>query len=146
MQELCISPADYHYIDTYLREKYHLLALPNDKDARSITVLKIKPLRHDERISLVKDINNVARLKNLNIKAHVTGRTTVDILHSSNNKTLVYDHLKLDGLKTLYIGDEIDDGNDKEVAKRCTYHFLARDVEEANIILKILIEKFEGNI
>lgn len=146
MQELCISPADYHYIDTYLREKYHLLALPNDKDERSITVLKIKPLRHDERISLVKDINNVARVKNLNIKAHITGRTTVDILHSSNNKTFVYNHLKLDGLKTLYIGDEIDDGNDKEVAKRCTYHFLARDVEEANIILKILIEKFEGNI
>ena len=76
----------------------------------------------------------------------MTGRTSIDILNAKNNKAVIYDYLKLNGLDTLYIGDEIDDGNDKEVAARAKYHFLARDVEEANIILKILIEKFEGEL
>lgn len=144
--DLLIDPKDYHYIDNYLKDKYNLMLRTNSKDEKQISVLKIKPLREEERIAISKDINNVARAKHLNIKAHMTGRTSIDILNAKNNKAVIYDYLKLNGLDTLYIGDEVDDGNDKEVAARAKYHFLARDVEEANIILKILIEKFEGEL
>lgn len=144
--DLLIDPKDYHYIDNYLKDKYNLMLRTNSKDEKQISVLKIKPLREEERIAISKDINNVAKAKRLNIKAHMTGRTSIDILNAKNNKAVIYDYLKLNGLDTLYIGDEVDDGNDKEVAARAKYHFLARDVEEANIILKILIEKFEGEL
>ena len=144
--DLLIDPKDYHYIDNYLKDKYNLMLKTNSKDEKQISVLKIKPLRQEERIAISKDINNVAKAKRLNIKAHMTGRTSIDILNAKNNKAVIYDYLKLNGLDTLYIGDEVDDGNDKEVAARAKYHFLARDVEEANIILKILIEKFEGEL
>ena len=67
-----------------------------------------------------------------------TGKTTVDILSSNNSKANV---LKgLDG-KVLYIGDEVDKGNDKDIAYACDAYVKVEDVEETNTLLQLLIEK-----
>lgn len=98
---------------------------------------KIKPLNPLERKLLVE----VIKLKYQGaFKAVCTGKTTVDILNPNNEKTIIFQHCHYDRVKTLYIGDEIDHGNDKEIAQRCTSAIKVNNVAETNVILKLLIE------
>lgn len=98
---------------------------------------KIKPLSPLERKLLVE----VIRLKyHGKFKAICTGKTTVDILNVKNEKTIILEHCHYDRLKTLYLGDEVDDGNDKEIASRCTKAIKVSNVAETNAILKLLTE------
>ena len=97
--------------------------------------IKIKPLTSLERKLLCNILNSSGLGDAIAIP---TGKTTVDILSSNNSKANV---LKgLDG-KVLYIGDEVDKGNDKDIAYACDAYVKVEDVEETNTLLQLLIEK-----
>lgn len=97
--------------------------------------IKIKPLTSLERKLLCNILNSSGLGDAIAIP---TGKTTVDILSSNNSKANV---LKgLDG-KVLYIGDEVDKGNDKDIAYACDAYVKVEDVEETNTLLQLLIKK-----
>ncbi|MBQ7603307.1 MAG: YvcK family protein, partial [Clostridia bacterium] len=98
---------------------------------------RIKPLTPLERKLLVEIIN---ANKEASYIAKATGTTTVDILSKNNTKGAIFDHCKLQGKKTLYIGDETDRGNDEDIANKCTKSINVKNVEETNILVKILGE------
>lgn len=96
--------------------------------------IKIKPIYSDrDRIELVDILNR--EFKDLNCIARKTGNTTVDILSDKNSKKLIYNHSGLDVCKTLYIGDEIYEGNDKELANLCTRKISVKNVYETKALL-----------
>lgn len=99
--------------------------------------LKIKPLQDLERKLLVKVINGLYVWTDC--IAYATGTSTVDVLSNNNSKSAVYDYCNFDKYKTLYIGDEVDSGNDEDIAERCTLAIKVKDVEETNVVLKLLI-------
>lgn len=97
--------------------------------------VKIKPLTELERSLLCDVINNLGLEHST---AVATGKTTVDILSTTNTKLNT-----LDGLEgsILYIGDEVDKGNDKDIAYACDAYVKVEDVEETNTLLQLLIKK-----
>ncbi len=70
--------------------------------------------------------------------ARCTGKTTIDILRRCNNKAQVYYAGKYYHYKTLYIGDEIDKGNDRAIASLCDYSINVNNPTETTIIFRLL--------
>ena len=103
--------------------------------------LKLKPLGDLERKVLCDYLNNYL-FKHLGIDdcvAHITGKSTIDILHKNNNKMEVFNYLNLDAFSNLYIGDEIDKGNDQEIANSCKKYIRTSGAVETNLLLKLLL-------
>ncbi len=110
--------------------------LPLQIVGKRVVNYKIKPLSTLERKLLVEIFN----LKHISgIKASIMGRTTVDILSSNNDKAFVFEHCNLANKKTLFIGDELGEGNDVNIAKKCSKVVSVKDVKEANIVLKLIV-------
>ena len=110
--------------------------LPLQTIGKKVVNYKIKPLSNLERKLLVE----IFKLKNIDsIKASITGRTTVDILNLKNDKEVVLKHCGLDNKKTLFIGDELDCGNDVNIAKKCSKIVSVANVKETNVILKLIV-------
>lgn len=114
-----------------LNDKIHEVA-GLDLNGYYLFNIKIKPLTDLER-KLLCDILNKSDLND--VVAIPTGKTTVDILSTNNSKA---NTLKgLDG-KVLYIGDEIDKGNDRSIALACDSYIKVTDVEETSVLLQLL--------
>ena len=99
------------------------------------TNVKYKPILYS-RDDFVYTINSL--IKELGINnciARSAGKTTIDIVSIYNSKILVYNYLKLDSEKTLYIGDEVDKGNDKDIANLCTRKLRVNSVYDTKAIL-----------
>lgn len=125
-------------VSEYIKEKFNLATHLNDEKYPSC--LKIKPLDKITREILHKSLNSYIfnDLGINDLEARKTGRTTIDIVKKNNNKAKVYDALNLLGKQTLYIGDECFEGNDKEIAIKCSSFINVKDVYETNLILKLL--------
>lgn len=96
---------------------------------------KIKPLSNLER----KLLSDIVNLTCKNIKAEITGNTTVDILNLNNTKEVTY---KFNNFKNqIYIGDELDTGNDSSISKLCKKSIQVDDVYETNVLVKLLIDR-----
>ena len=101
--------------------------------------IKIKPLTELERSLLCDVINNLGLEHSTAI---ATGKTTVDILSRTNTKLNTLDDLEG---SILYIGDEVDKGNDKDIAFACDAYVKVEDVEETNTLLQLLIKKLAAD-
>lgn len=104
--------------------------------------IKIKPLNNLER-SLLLDLFNIYKDKhNLKAKAFKAGTTTIDILSENNSKVHLLESkwfLDFNIKKSLYIGDECYNGNDKDICKKCSEYINVQDVKETNTLLKLLV-------
>ena len=140
IEELSLNDG-VNLITDYLKDNYSI-DVEYNKESDFIPYLKIKPLTNLERTLLCNLLNNYVfkELKLNDYKALITGTTTLDITKTYNSKSKVFEHLNLEGKKTLYIGDEIDEGNDKDIAKLCTSAIHTTGAQETNIILKLLEE------
>lgn len=108
----------------------------NDKNYPAY--IKIKPLSELERSLLVSLID--IKFSDYAIKAMKTGYTTVDIISKNNTKGKLFTDA-IDPNKemtTLYLGDEIDSGNDEDISKLCSQRIRVASVKDTNIILKLL--------
>ena len=110
------------------------------KSGNSTTYIKIKPLDSLTRNILV-DYLNTCILPSLSCnqcKAVATGNTTVDIIHVNNNKAKLLEVLDCVKGNVLYIGDEVNVGNDADIAHNCSTHINTSGVEETHCILELL--------
>lgn len=136
ISELQINDVDIKSLEKFFKEKYNLKVKVND----SKTCIKIKPLPDVARKLLVDFLPHIFYDLQIDYcKGIITGRTTVDIVSSNNTKMYVFETLKLEDYNTLYIGDEVDSGNDVDIASYCSHAIHTSDVEETNVILKLLI-------
>lgn len=102
--------------------------------------LKIKPLNPLERNILADYLNDYLLKDSKELVAHKTGTTTIDILKKNNSKSFLFNYLNFDGNNTLYIGDEVDSGNDADISKLCTSYIHTSGVEETNLLLRLLLQ------
>jgi 2-phospho-L-lactate transferase/gluconeogenesis factor (CofD/UPF0052 family)/hydroxymethylpyrimidine pyrophosphatase-like HAD family hydrolase len=115
-------------------------------DSSHPAYIKIKPLTQLERTLLVNlldsTILNSINNKKYQAKAIPSGFTTVDIIHTDNTKGKLFEYIsdRFDGDNILYLGDEFDSGNDRDIAKLCKHAICVRSAKETNIILKLLEE------
>lgn len=100
-----------------------------------ITNVKFRPITHDRDLICEKINSTLKFLKCDDCIAKTTGKSTIDIVSIYNSKILVYNYLELDKYKTLYIGDEIDSGNDKDISELCTRRLRVNSVYETKTIL-----------
>ena len=105
-----------------------------------ITNIRIKPLNNFERELLFKYINENILPNYKDLVAYKTGRSTIDIMHKDNLKEAVLKREKLEDYNVLYIGDEVDMGNDRGIAKHCTNAISTSGVEETHMLIRLLIE------
>ena len=99
-----------------------------------ITNIKYRPIKYN-REEIVDNINSAIDKLQLSCIAKTTGKSTIDIVSIYNSKILVYNYLELNKFKTLYIGDEIDSGNDKDISELCTRRLRVNSVYETKAIL-----------
>lgn len=129
----------------YLEGIYGILPAVNDED--NVAYVKIKPIYDTTSRKILVDYLNDYLLQGLGCDsciARLTGSTTVDILNKSNSKSKVFDKICSKQDRTLYIGDELDEGNDSDIAKLCTHSIHTSGVEETNCVIK-LIEEISNN-
>ena len=102
--------------------------------------IKIKPLQELERSLLVDVLNECLFVSNKfnKCKAIKAGNTTVDILHKDNDKEVLFDYMGLNKYNTLYVGDEIDFGNDKNIAAKCTDCIRVNNIFDTKGVLKLI--------
>lgn len=133
-------------IDKYAEELKEFLKDNYDIDVTlpgyvNIPNVKIKPLNELERTLLVDLLNNyvldIIDAKD-DCKAIKAGKTTVDIISKNNDKVAVFEYLNLKDIKTLYIGDEIDKGNDFKIARMCTDCLRVSGVNDTRTALKLI--------
>jgi 2-phospho-L-lactate transferase/gluconeogenesis factor (CofD/UPF0052 family) len=103
----------------------------------NITNVKIKPLTETERKIFCDDLNSTFDHKGINCKAVATGKTTVDILTKNNSKRPILQKY-FENSKVCYIGDEIDSGNDKEIAEACTNKIRVNSAELTNYVIELI--------
>lgn len=111
--------------------------------SHSNVCIKIKPLTPREQVLLADCLNHflLAECGLTDCKAVVAGKTTVDILSKNNTKSAIIPYLDVDLSRTLYIGDEVDEGNDKEISTLCGTSIHTSGVEETNALLRLLLDK-----
>lgn len=138
--ELLLS-GNYKALINHLETVYGIKCTTNDDV--NVTCVKIKPLDEFTRIILSNYLNDymLPACGMMLCKATPTGKTTVDILSQRNNKTAILPYLNVDLPTALFIGDEVNKGNDKEIAFYCGSSIHVKDVKETNMILKILLNK-----
>lgn len=134
---------NYKLLLEYLHDTYGITATLNDE--KSPTCIKIKPLSAVDQLLVSNYLNDylLSRFFLTTCKAIPTGRTTVDIVTSNNVKRAVLDHISVDKKNILYIGDEVDNGNDKEISDACGFSIHTSGVQETNALLRLLIEDYE---
>lgn len=130
IEDFSINSISNDYLDNImtqynLLDKYSIIKSYTGK----IIGIKIKPLSEEERSYLVDDlhINNCKTVK--------AGRTTIDILNNLNNKCYILQtYYNKDDC--IYFGDEIEYGNDNEIAYSCKDYIKIDNIEQINRFLK----------
>lgn len=136
LSELAIEDDSLDELITILND----LGIDNNKISYygdPVVNVRIKPLSPLERVLLVRYLNEA---KNLKLEARIAGTTTVDIVDKNNTKSKVFEHCGLDNKITLYIGDEVDKGNDSDIAKLCSHAICTSGANETNTLLKLLLK------
>lgn len=125
----------------YLYDTYRLEATVNDFEYPSC--VKIKPLSALDQILVSNYLNDyILAATGLGFcRAIPTGKTTVDIVSRNNNKVAVLVRAEIDADNCLYIGDEIDNGNDHDISGRCGCAVHTSGVQETYALLKLLLNK-----
>lgn len=139
VQKHLLNKGAISFVKDYLHDTFGIDGVENDFD--TMTCFKIKPLGKLERDILTCHLNKfVFKCFGVKcLKAVPTGRTTIDIVTSQNNKENVFEACGLDKKSCLYIGDETEDyGNDYDIARACAKYIRVSNVYETNIILKLI--------
>lgn len=135
-----ISKDTLEKVESHINKLFGMTAVSHpDTD---FPYIKYKPMGNLERMLFTYLFNNYIRY-NINtpeLLANITGKSTVDITTSGDNKVKVYKECEFDGMNILYIGDEVDKGNDCNVSKLATKSIHTSGVEETNCILKVLCQ------
>ena len=135
-----ISKDTLEKVESHINKLFGMTAVSHpDTD---LPYIKYKPMGKLERMLFTYLFNNYIRY-NINtpeLLANITGQSTVDITTSGDNKVKVYKECEFDGMNILYIGDEVDKGNDCNVSKLATKSIHTSGVEETNCILKVLCQ------
>lgn len=135
-----ISKDTLEKVESHINKLFGMTAVSHpDTD---LPYIKYKPMGNLERMLFTYLFNNYIRY-NINtpeLLANITGNSTVDITTSGDNKVKVYKECEFEGMNILYIGDEVDEGNDCNVSKLATKSIHTSGVEETNCILKVLCQ------
>ena len=135
-----ISKDTLEKVESHINKLFGMTAVSHpDTD---LPYIKYKPMGNLERMLFTYLFNNYIRY-NINtpeLLANITGNSTVDITTSGDNKVKVYKECEFEGMNILYIGDEVDKGNDCNVSKLATKAIHTSGVEETNCILKVLCQ------
>lgn len=139
IKELMITN-DPNPLIQHLASTYGIKCTPNDEHI--VTCLKIKPLSPLDQCLVSNYLNDyLLAAAGLNgCIASPTGKTTVDIVSANNNKAYVLLRVTDDFQSVLYVGDEIDSGNDQKISQLCGHAIHTHDVKEASVVLKLLKE------
>ncbi len=138
-----------YYTDIVEQLKNWTISDVEINDPEHPAYIKIKPLSELERTLLVNLLDatilyvpevSTSGTTLYHAKAIPSGFTTIDIIHENNTKGKLFEHIKEDlgGDNILYLGDEFDSGNDRDIAKMCKQAICVRSAKETNIILKLL--------
>lgn len=131
------------------KEKIFLRGDWPKQDINNITCIGIKPLTELEKNLLIQLLNIQFERMNLPNIAKKIGLTGIDILHKDTNKVKIMDHYYSDirqkntRAKRLYVGDELEDGNDKEIANECDYKYNVKSPYDTNILLSVILEDLQ---
>lgn len=135
-----ISKDTLEKVESHINKLFGMTAVSHpDTD---LPYIKYKPMGNLERMLFTYLFNNYIRY-NINtpeLLANITGKSTVDITTSGDNKVKVYKECEFEGMNILYIGDEVDKGNDFNIAKLAKKAIHTSGVEETNCILKVLCQ------
>ena len=125
-------------LENFLLDMFGIAVQVND--SYYTTCLKIKPLSRLERQLLGYILNeHYFPVVDKHCVAAQTGTSTLDIVSLNNDKSEILKYIGESEFSILlYIGDEIDKGNDYNIANNCTFYIQVKDVIETNVVLKLL--------
>ena len=128
------------YIPTWLKKEYDIDVTGSVNSVG--TCYKLKPINSQQLRKIITDLLNlyyIGAFVSWDVEAKMTGRTTIDITLISNSKESMLKHICVDPQQCMYIGDEVDSGNDQEAAKACGHSVHVKDVYETNLILRLIV-------
>ena len=129
-----------------------ILGLPKDKiflrgdwpkqDIKNITCIGIKPLTELEKTLLINILNIFFKENRFYNVAKRIGLTGIDIISvNSDKKKVLHYYNSSYGKTTLYIGDELRDGNDENISSACNFKYNVKSPYDTNILLQLINEE-----
>ena len=112
---------------------------------RGNCILSIRPIPHNNfRQDFVEHLNEEFKKsdKFSDYRAYAMGRTTIDIMQKSYTKGKIVNYLisQYDSNDCLYIGDEVDNGNDSSVLTETHINCVkVKDVYDTYTLLKTIL-------
>ena len=109
--------------------------------------ISIKPFKNPrDKEKIVNLLNYIFKCCNWDVVANARGKTSIDIVSKKLSKIFAfekYSNLDGDDSITLFIGDELEAGNDEDIFKKYPHNCIrVKNAYETNILLKLLV----GNI
>lgn len=104
-------------------------------------IISVKPLDDKYRTVLCAFLNTFFISTKMNNIARKTGFATVDVMHKDLTKDKIFNMCE-ELQYTFYVGDEIDSGNDTQLAKRCNYSLQVKSIYDTNLLLRFLVGEF----
>ena len=105
---------------------------------RGGTVISIKPLKN--RLSLVNDLNQKLAQRNRPVLAKIAGRTTIDVTYADYTKAAMLEQILIQGKlpysDVLFVGNELEQGSEKEITAVGIKTLAVNDVFECNSFLR----------
>ena len=132
LDEFKLNKLDVNTIKTFIPDYILCNITVND------CFIKIKPLPDILRVKICELLNNYFIKIDSNAEARATGKTSIDILSKNNDKVNILDHYFGDYFE--FFGDEVDFGNDKNIALACDKVVKCTNVIDTNRRLRRLCD------
>lgn len=131
--------SDQYFLDkTIYQELSEMQEFFGKVTMRGGTVISIKPIKN--RLSLVNDLNQKLTQRNRPVLARIAGRTTIDITYAEYTKAAVLEQILIQGKlpysDVLFVGNELDQGSEKEITAIGIKTLAVNDVFECNSFLR----------
>ena len=133
IDNLIIEDEDILYISNIVSKYNFKIEVPESK-----TYIKIKPIDNNYRPMFKDYLSLIFHCNDMRLEAHITGKTTIDIVKTGNDKSMILTETNWASKDSTYIGDETDSGNDSIISKWCKNSIRVKDVFETNILLRLL--------
>lgn len=124
-------------VESYIKETLGFESVEKRGYLPYVSSIAVKPVKGQLRRIATECLNRWFESKKIPLEAKETGYSTIDVVVSNNSKVDTIYNLE----DFYYVGDEVDEGNDKDIAKlsKCSFH--VHSVTETNALLKALEKK-----
>ncbi|MCK9416828.1 2-phospho-L-lactate transferase CofD family protein [Candidatus Dojkabacteria bacterium] len=125
-------------IQNDLKEEVKFIYKGKDTTGKNLMCLSITGLDNEYRHLLYSYLTNYLLKNYKNLYITEAGKSTIDIYKKNHDKSKIFEMLNFKNKNIIYIGDELESGNDKIIATKVNQAIKVDNVYDTNVLLRLI--------